>query len=259
MTNIKNSDITDDAFLDGRLCLRQPRTGHRAGHDALLLAACVPAAAGEHVVDFGAGVGAAGLAVATRVAGVGLTLCERDTGLVELARENIRANGFVDHARAVRLDVAGPADAFAAHGLTPDSVAHVLMNPPFNDATRHRASPDESRRGAHEAGDGLIADWVHAARRILTPRGTLSLIGRPEGLAETLAALARGFGAVKILPVHPRPGHAAIRVLVRAEKSARGVLALLPGFVLTGSAGQPTPECDAVLRAAQALGAMAER
>jgi tRNA1(Val) A37 N6-methylase TrmN6 len=224
----------------------------------LLLAACVPAAAGDHVVDFGAGVGAAGLAVATRVAGIGLTLCERDARLVELAHENIRANGFADHARAVTLDVAGPVDAFVAQGLMPDSVAHVLMNPPFNDATRHRASPDESRRVAHEAGDGLIAGWVHAARRILKPRGTLSLIGRPEGLAETLASLARGFGAVKVLPVHPRPDRAAIRVLVRAEKGARGALALLPGFVLAGSAGQPTPECDAVLRAAGALALLAE-
>jgi tRNA1(Val) A37 N6-methylase TrmN6 len=52
-------EFSDDAFLGGQLCLRQPRSGHRAGHDAVLLAAATPARAGDRVVDFGAGVGAA--------------------------------------------------------------------------------------------------------------------------------------------------------------------------------------------------------
>lgn len=258
MTFIKDRDVTTDAFLGGRLRLCQPRLGHRAGHDALLLAAYVPAAAGERVVDFGAGVGAAGLAVMARVGGVDLTLCEIDGELVRLARENIHANGHAALARAVTLDVAGPADSFVAHGLMPDSVGHVLMNPPFNDAARHQPSPDAARRVAHEAGDGLIADWVHAARRILKPRGTLSLIVRPESLADVLAALARGFGAVKIIPVHPQAGRAAIRALVRAEKGARGTLVLLPGLVLNDDAGAPTAASEAILREAQALPA-AER
>ena len=33
------ADITEDAFLGGQLRLKQKRSGHRAGHDAILLAA----------------------------------------------------------------------------------------------------------------------------------------------------------------------------------------------------------------------------
>ena len=79
-------EFTEDAFLGGRLRLRQPKSGHRAGHDAMLLAAATPARSGDRVVDLGAGVGAAGLAVAKRVAGIELVLVEIDEVLADLAR-----------------------------------------------------------------------------------------------------------------------------------------------------------------------------
>ncbi|TAK47153.1 MAG: methyltransferase [Xanthobacteraceae bacterium] len=255
MTKVKNEAVSDDALLGGRLTLRQPRGGHRAGHDALLLAAFVAARPGDRVVDFGAGVGAAGLALAARVGGLDLTLMEIDPDLAALARHNIDVNRPTAAARVVKLDVTGPADAFAAHGIMPDSVDHVLMNPPFNDPVRHRASPDAARRAAHQAGDDTLAAWVHAGRRILKSGGTLSLIWRPEGMAEVLAALARGFGAVTILPVHPHADRAAIRILVRAGKGARGATALMPGIVLMTAAGAPTPRSEAILRDAQGLDA----
>src|ERR1700750_958821 len=87
-------DLTEDAFLGGQLRLRQFKHGHRAGHDAILLAAATPARAGDRVVDFGAGIGAAGLALAKRVAGLKLVLVEIDRGLAELARGNARANNI---------------------------------------------------------------------------------------------------------------------------------------------------------------------
>ncbi len=74
MTVEAESEFTEDAVLGGRLTLRQPRRGHRVGHDAILLAAATDARAGELAVELGAGVGAAGLALARRVAGLRVTL-----------------------------------------------------------------------------------------------------------------------------------------------------------------------------------------
>src|SRR6185295_1511899 len=103
---------TEDAVLGGRLRLRQPRRGHRVGHDAILLAAAVPARAGETVIDLGAGVGAAGLALAARVPGIRLTMVELVPRLAALAAENAQLNGF--SAEVVEIDVAAPARVFAA-------------------------------------------------------------------------------------------------------------------------------------------------
>lgn len=238
-------DFTEDAFLGGRLRLRQLRSGHRAGHDAMLLAASVPARSGDRVADLGAGAGAAGLALAARVPGLDLTLVEREAPLVALANTNAELNAIP--ARAVALDVAAPAAAFAGAGLLPDSFDRVLSNPPFTDSARHQRSPDALREAAHVAEDTTLEAFVHAARRILKPGGTLTLIWRADGLADVLAALSRGFGDVAVLPVNPRRGAAAIRVLIGATKGARGPLRLFDGLALDG------PQAQSVLREATPL------
>jgi tRNA1(Val) A37 N6-methylase TrmN6 len=237
---------TDDAVLGGRIRLLQPRRGHRVGHDAILLAAATAAAPGEHAVDLGAGVGAAGIALAARVADLKVTLVEVDPGLADLAAQNIRRNDLSGRMRAVALDIAAPARAFAVLGLRAGCAAGVLMNPPFNDAARHNRSPDAGRRLAHVAQPGLAA-WVSCATRLLAPHGTLTLIWRADGLGEVIGTLG-AFGAVKVLPVHPRTDACAIRILVTAVKASRAPLALFPGLTLVDADGRPTPEAEAVLR-----------
>jgi tRNA1(Val) A37 N6-methylase TrmN6 len=238
-------DVTEDAFLGGKLRLRQPKSGHRAGHDAVLLAASTPARSGDRVVDLGAGVGAAGLAVARRVAGITLALVEIDKGLADLARANALANAIA--ADVHLLDVTSGAESFASAGLLPDSVDVVLMNPPFNDASRHRASPDRSREMAHVATADTLDEWVHAGRRILKSGGHLSMIWRADGIAEVLTALGRGFGSLMIQPVHGDAASPAIRVLVRATKGGRAPTRLLTGFALNDKAGGPSPDVQAIL------------
>jgi tRNA1(Val) A37 N6-methylase TrmN6 len=239
------TDLTEDAFLGGQLLLRQKRSGHRAGHDAILLAASTDARAGDRVVDFGTGIGTAGLALARRVPGINLCLAEIDPELAELARINAAANAIA--ADVIVLDVTDDAQVFAAHGLLPDSADCVLMNPPFNDPARHRGSPDQARHSAHVATEETLHAWVHAARRILRSNGVLTLIWRADGLADVLAALSRGFGSVSILPVHGEAEKPAIRVLVRAVKGGRAPMRLLPALMLNDESRVPKKEVRNIL------------
>jgi tRNA1(Val) A37 N6-methylase TrmN6 len=245
------SELTEDAFLGGRLRLRQPKSGHRAGHDAMRLAAATSARAGDRVVDFGAGVGAAGLALATRVLGIELVLVEIDEVLAELARGNAASNAI--EAKVIAMDLASGADAFAGAGLAPDSVDVVLMNPPFNDSKRHRSSPDKRRETAHVADAATPESWIHAARRILKSGAVLTLIWRADGLAQVLAALDRGFGSLAILPVHGNAATPAIRVLVRAIKGGRAPAALYPGLMLNDESGLPNKQVQEILAGKGAL------
>jgi tRNA1(Val) A37 N6-methylase TrmN6 len=125
------------------------------------------------------------------------------------------------------------------------------MNPPFNDPTTSRGSPDAGRRRAHVSSG--IAPWLRSAQRLLGAGGTVTLIWRADGFADVLAALADDFGAVTVQPVHPRPDGQAVRVLVRAVKGSRAPLALLPPLVLAGADGRPSAEAEAVLRHGAAL------
>ena len=249
---LADAEITEDAVLGGRLVLRQPKRGHRVGHDAILLAAATQARAGEHAVELGAGVGAAGLALARRVPGLTATLVEINPALAGLARDNAQRNGLSDRVTVVTLDVAASAQVFAASGLAQGSAAHVVMNPPFNDPARQNASPDAGRRLAHVGSDDMLSVWMRRAHSLLVPSGALTLIWRADGLGDVLAAGA-GFGAIAVLPIYPMPQAAAIRVLVRAVKGSRAPLALLPGLTLNGADGKPSVEAEEVLRAGEAL------
>jgi tRNA1(Val) A37 N6-methylase TrmN6 len=243
-------ETSENAVLGGRLRLRQPLTGHRVGHDAILLAAVTGGHAGEHVIDLGAGVGAAGLALAVRVAGLKVTLVEIDPALCALAEGNARLNNLADQVSVLAAD-SEDADALAAAGI--GGADRVLMNPPFHDATRQNLSPDPRRRLAHAAAPGLLRRWVASAARLLKPQGVLTLIWRADALAEVQRELTAEFGSIAVLPVYPRPDAPAIRVLVRAVKSSGGAPETFPGLILNDQHGKPTAAAETVLRGGGAL------
>lgn len=245
--------FTDDAVLGGRLVLRQPRTGHRVGHDAILLAAATQADDAADAVDLGAGVGAAGLALAKRVARLSVTLVELDPALGALAGHNAVRNGLGDRVRVAVLDVAGADGAFADEGVQGGSAGCVLMNPPFNDPARQNVSPDPQRRLAHAGSAATLAQWIQRAAWLLAPSGSLTLIWRADGLDGVLSALRAGFGAVAVLPVYPRPDAAAIRILVRAFKGSHAPSSLATGLTLNDANARPTAEAEAVLRGGESL------
>jgi tRNA1(Val) A37 N6-methylase TrmN6 len=183
------------------------------------------------------------------VAGLSVTLVEVDAALAALARDNAVRNGLGERVKVAVLDVAAP-DAFTAAGLLPESIARVLMNPPFNDS--RNVSPDAGRRLAHVGSPGMLAQWMRRAAALLAPSGMLTLIWRADGLADVLSA-STGFGGLAVRPVYPRPDAAAIRVLVRAIKGSRAPLALLPGLTLNDAEGRPGVEAEAILRGGAAI------
>jgi tRNA1(Val) A37 N6-methylase TrmN6 len=245
-------ETSEDAVLGGGLRLRQPKRGHRVGHEAILLAAATGGRAGERAADLGAGIGGAGLALAVRVTGLDVTLIEIDPALCALASGNALLNGLESRARAVCADVADLAGLVAA-GLAQGGFDRVLMNPPFNDARRQNVSPDPNRRLAHVATPGLLPGWVAAAGWLLKPEGVLTLIWRADGLTEVLEALGGEFGSVGVLPVYPREGAPPVRVLVRAVKGGQAPRVDYPGLILNNEQGKPTAAAEAVLRGGETL------
>lgn len=245
-------ETSEDAILGGRLRIRQPLRGHRVGHDAVLLAAATAARAGEQAVDLGAGVGAAGLAIAARIPGLKVTLIEIDPTLCALATSNTRLNRLDDRVKVLALN-AEDVTALKAAGLSPGTFERVLMNPPFHDARRQNVSPDPRRRLAHVGTPGLLARWVGTAGWLLKPRGVLTLIWRADGLNEVFSALQPAFGDIAVLPVLPRPGAPAIRVLVRGVKAGSSAQVDYPALTLNDERGQPTEAAEAVLREGNTL------
>ncbi|MFT4098733.1 MAG: methyltransferase [Rhodoblastus sp.] len=241
-----------DGFLGGRLSLRQPERGHRAGTDAVLLAACVPAEAVGRAVDVGSGAGAAGLCALARSQALDMTCAEIDPDLVALCDANIRDNGLEKRARAVEADVLRAASRRAA-GLADGAFDIVVTNPPFLDPARARVSPDASRALAHAAAPGGLEAWMKAALALLKPGGTFLMIHRADALADILDSAKGRIGGLRLLPVHAKADEPAIRLLVAGQKGSRAPLALRPPLVLHGPDGGFTPIAEAVHRGAAGI------
>lgn len=227
--------VTDDAFLGGALSLLQPAAGYRAGVDAVFLAASVPCSAegADRVLDVGAGVGTAGLCVARRCTRSFVVLIEKQGPLVELARQNIDRNGLPDRVRAVPAEVGATSTVeLKEQGLEAESFDHVIANPPFHIDGEGTSSSNELKAGSHAMVEEGLDVWCRFAARMAKPGGTATLIHKAEALPALLGALGSRFGALKILPLQPRPDEPAIRVIVQGTKGSKAPLSLLPAAVL---------------------------
>jgi tRNA1(Val) A37 N6-methylase TrmN6 len=235
---------TEDDLLGGRLRLRQPARGYRVAVDTLLLAAAVPLRPDGLAVELGAGVGGAALALARRVAGPRIVAVERDEALARALAHNVRLNGLAGRVHPVAGDV-------AALPLGPGAADVVFTNPPFDVAAAGTAPRTALGRRARREGATDLAGWLATATTLVRPGGELVLVHRADRLAEILAALAPQ--PLWVLPLWPRAGAAAKRVLVRARRGRRGGVRLTAGLVLHGPDGHFTAEAEAVLRHAAGL------
>lgn len=229
---------TIDAFHRGRFEIVQPKgRGHRAGMDAMLLAALVADDGPCRVADLGAGAGAAGMAVASRLETAQVTLFELSGEMVDFAARSLLlpANAaFAGRVDVRQADVTLRADARRQAGLLDAHFHHVIMNPPYNDAG-DRKTPDALKATAHAMTDDLFEHWLRTAAAILVPGGQLSLIARPQSIFEIIAACGRRFGGLEITLIHPRAGEDAVRMLVTAIKGSRARLNFRAPLIMHGS------------------------
>ncbi|MBU6450015.1 MAG: methyltransferase domain-containing protein [Rhodospirillales bacterium] len=233
-----DNETSKGGLLGGRLTYRQFRTGHRSGFEPVLLAAMVPAKAGEIVMEAGTGAGAALLCLAARVPGVRGIGVERGEALAELAAQNFAENNFTDLSVVNGNAAALP---FAAQ-----TFQHVMANPPWF-GVENTASPDAARALAHHAPQATLAAWVQELLRLLRDKGTITLALPAATYAEAVSHLRPACGGITLLPLWPRQGIKAKMILVQAHKASRAPDEVLPGLVLHDENGI-TPEAERLLR-----------
>lgn len=249
---------TRDAFLGGLVMVEQPAKGrHRAGLDAVYLAAALPEGTSGHVVDLGAGVGTAGFCAAARLPGIRVTLVDNDPLVLELARRSLTDPlnaAFAGRVAVLAADITAKGSVRHAAGLTPGMADHLIMNPPYYPAHQFRSSPASRRADAHMLDERGLEPWARTATDILREGGSLTVIFRADGLQDVLDVLQGRFGAIDIIPLRPRPDAAATRILLRAIRASRAPLRLMPGFVLhDGDGSDFLPEAKAVMRDGKGL------
>lgn len=213
----------------------QPKDrGHRSGIDAMMLAAAVPDGFSGYCADLGAGAGAAGLAVLSRLPEARVTLFENDPIMIDCARQSLELpqnNKLKTRATVIEADVTLRGDAREAAGLLNNHFDFAIFNPPFNDPA-DRQTPDATKANAHVMGETMFEDWLRTVAAIVKQGGGMALIARPQSLGVILNAIGKRFGALEIIPVHPHPDAAAIRMILRGVKGSRARLKFMPAHML---------------------------
>lgn len=241
-------DLTVDRLLGGRVSLNQPAHGYRVAIDPVLLAAAVPARAGERVLDAGAGTGAAALCLARRVLGCQVVGIELQHALQRIAAANVMQNGLGDRVEMLAGDLVQPPPRLAR-----GSFDHVMTNPPHLAAPAASAPPLAERAIAHVEGQVPLPEWLRACLRMLRPGGLLTVIHRADRLGDLLASLGSSVGGLAVFPFWPKQHKPARRVLLQGRKGSRAPLALMPGLVLHAADGKLSVAAEAVLRHGEAL------
>lgn len=237
---MSNANTDECALLGGKVKLIQFKTGLRAGLDAVMVAAAVPAQPGERVLDAGCGTGAAGLCVQARVENVRLTGIDIQADLIMLAARNVTLNGW--QAEFLIGDVRDKTR------LPYDHFEHSVCNPPYNEQGTWYDTPDpvRSKQLGHQ-GDARLMDWIDCLHRTLKPHGTLSLIHRADHADKIIQALGTRFGGLELWPLHPHEGEVASRLVIRALKNRKSPVKMYPGIVLHEVSGGWTQRVDDIL------------
>lgn len=229
---------TDGRLLGGAVRYSQPASGFRSGIEPVLLAASIPARAGETVLEAGTGAGAALLCLGVRVPGVRATGVELAPELAALAAGNIAANGTAG-VEIVNADIGSWKAA--------TQFDHAMANPPYHPGEAPM-SPDSRRGSAKMGSDSLIKSWIDLLARPLRHRGTLTLIVPAGRVPLCLAAMAASGCACDVLfPLWPKPGRAAKLVLLRGHRNGRRPLRIAAGLVLHRPDGKYTDAAQALL------------
>lgn len=232
--------------LDGAVKLAQISGALRTSSDAVLLAAACPARPVEHILDLGCGVGTAGLSVAYRINDTQLTGIDIQADHIDIALKNAALNNNTHRCTFIACNI---------KDYDQTGFDHVICNPPYEGAGQHLASPNNKNaiaRGFQDE-DTNLNDWIKCAFRCVKSGGSLTLIHKADQVQSIIQALGKSFGATEIIPLWPKSGVPAKRVIIRTIKHRKSPAILHPGLILHHEDGSYTPEAQNILRGGKKL------
>ncbi len=176
-----------------------------------------------------------------------VTGIEIQSSHVDLANENIALNKMEGRVDFICADIM----SYNAEQY----FDHVICNPPYLDAGTYTPSSSEERAMAlgHDGRELSVKDWIDVSFRNLKSGGSLTMIHRADMSDKIITGLGRRFGAVEIIPLYPRTGQEAKRVIIRAIKDRKTPARLHAGLILHEESGAYTARADNILRDGMAI------
>ncbi|MCX8026717.1 MAG: tRNA1(Val) (adenine(37)-N6)-methyltransferase [Thermodesulfovibrionales bacterium] len=207
----------------------QHTNGYRVSVDAVLLYDFVRLPHIKTIYDLGAGSGIIGLLLAKRYPNSRVTLVEIQSGLAELANENVTLNRLNDRVIVINSDIKNLSKYTDILG----KIDVVVSNPPFRRCKTGLISPNDEKALARHEINLSLSQLLKTSADILKHHGHLYIIYLPERLAEITIKMKENQLEIKrIRFVHSFIDSPAKMVLVEAVKGAKTGLKVMPPLII---------------------------
>lgn len=232
------TSCTTDSFFNGRIRVKQYRSGYRFSIDAVLLAYQAFPQAADKVVDLGTGCGIIALIMAYRRKDITVYAVEIQAELTQLAISNVKENLLEDRITVLDIDM---------KKLKPDATSGpvdlVVSNPPYRRSGSGRINPDNQRAVARHELKANLYDVVRTARRMLKTSGRFVTIYTAGRTADVLSQMrVAGIEPKFIRTIHSGPGSDAKLILIEGVKDGNPGLKIAPPLFVYDQNGGYTDE-----------------
>ena len=232
-------ETTRGTLLRGQIHYAQFIHGYRTSLEPILMAAAVPAKNGQSVLEIGCGAGAGLLCLLKRVTEIYGTGIEQDAATAELARHNLKENGW--HNTPVLTA------SFPQICTVLKKFDHCMANPPWH-PRNSSSSPTPRRDLARRLGTDTLGSWIHGCASILRHKGSLTLSLPATLVDQAITTLhAAQFGDITLYPFWPQTGKKARITLIQARLGLRSPSRIMAGMVLHEADGSLTKAARSVL------------
>jgi len=235
--------LTTDTFYNGRIQVKQNKSGYRFSIDAVLLASHAGPREGDRVLDLGTGCGIIPLMLAYRNPKIKIYGIELQEALAEIADLNIKDNNMEDQVTILCLDmknlkqdmISGPVDL-------------VVCNPPYRKAKSGRMNPNEQRAVARHEIKVTLYDVIETSRRMLNTSGKFLMIYPAERLVDIISQMrSAGIEPKFFRMIHSKRDTEAKLILLEGVKGGRPGIKIGQPLIIYRKDGSYTDEVEKMM------------
>jgi len=233
-------ELTEDAFFNGRIRIKQNRFGYRFSVDAVLLAFYARPRPKDTVIDLGTGCGIIPLILAYRNPETKVYGIEAQQDLADISAINIEENRMGKQISILCMDM-----KILTNDIIPGPIDIAISNPPYRKVKSGRINPDRQKAMARHEIKATLFDVVETAKRMLRVSGRFVVIYPAERLIDIVTQMrASGIEPKFTRMIHSFANKEAKMVLLEGIKGGRPGIKVDPPLIIYRDGGSYTDEVE---------------
>jgi len=231
-------DFSTDTFFNGKIKVKQNRSGYRFSIDAVLLACHAGKCPGGRILDLGTGCGIIPLIMAYRNPKLTVYGIEIQKELADIANINVKSNNMENQITIICQDMKE-----LHYDMTSGPVDVVVSNPPYRKVLSGRMNPDQQRAVARHEIKATLFDVIETARRVLRTSGRIVMVYSSNRLTDILTQMRSFNIEPKFLrSIHSNRNSEAKLILVEGIKGGRPGVTMASPLIIYHEDGSYTNE-----------------